>query len=64
MKYQILHDFRTSTPFEEKSSDRFKDLHKLNLLTNFDLSLTSSARGVMNNVLNVKFTTSLAMRSG
>ena len=29
MKYEILHDFRTSTPFEEKFSDRFKDLHTL-----------------------------------
>ena len=28
MKYHVLHDFVTSTPFEEKSSDHFKDLHK------------------------------------
>ena len=26
MKYYILHDFRTSTPFKEKSSDHFKEL--------------------------------------
>ena len=25
MKYHVLHDFITSTPFEEKSSDHFKD---------------------------------------
>ena len=42
MKYHILHDFRISTPFEEKSSDHFKDLHKLKLLTNFDVDLISS----------------------
>ena len=42
MKYHVLHDFITSTPFEEKSSDHFiKDLHKMELLTNFDISLTS-----------------------
>ena len=41
MKYNILHDFRTSTPFKEKSFDYFKDLHKLKLLT-FDANLTSS----------------------
>ena len=40
-KCQILHNFITSTPFKEKSSDRFKDLHKLKLLTNFDVNLTS-----------------------
>ena len=48
MKYHVLHDFRTSTPFEQKSSDHFKDLHKMELLTNFDISLTSFLRGVMN----------------
>ena len=37
MKYHILHDFRSSTPFTEKSCDHFKDLHKLELLTNFDV---------------------------
>ena len=41
MKYHVVHDFITSTPFEEKSSDHFKDLHKMELLTNFDISLTS-----------------------
>ena len=48
MKYHILHDFRTSTPYMEKSSDHFKDLHKLKLLTNLDINLTSSPGGVMN----------------
>ena len=33
MKYHISH--------EETSSDYFKDLHKVELLTNFDISLTS-----------------------
>ena len=47
MKYHVLHDFITSTPFEEKSSDH-KDLHKMELLTNFDISLTSFLGGVMN----------------
>ena len=41
MKYHVLHDFITSTHFDERPSDRFKDLHKLELLTNFDISLTS-----------------------
>ena len=48
MKYHVLHDFITSTPFEEKSSDIFEDLHKMELLTNFDISLTSFLGGVMN----------------
>ena len=48
MKYHVLHDFITSAPFEEKSSDHFKDLYKLKLLTNFDISLTSFLGGVMN----------------
>ena len=48
MKYHGFHYFITSTPFEEKSSYHFKDLHKMELLTNFDISLTSYLRGVMN----------------
>ena len=36
MKYHILHVFRTSAAFEEKSSDYFED--KLKLLTNFDIN--------------------------
>ena len=39
MKYDILH--RAFTPSEEKFADHFKDLHKLKLLTNFHVSLTS-----------------------
>ena len=34
MKYNILRHFRTSTPLKEKSSDHFKDLRKMELLTN------------------------------
>ena len=48
MKYHVLHDFITSTLFEEKSSDHFKDIYQLKLLTNFDISLTSFLGGVMN----------------
>ena len=48
MKYQVLHDFITSTSFEEKSSDHFNDLHKMELLTNFDISLMSFLGVVMN----------------
>ena len=48
MKYHVLHDLITSTPFEEKSSDHFKVRHKMELLTNFDISLTSFLGGIMN----------------
>ena len=41
MKYHVLHDFITSTPSEKKSFDSFKDLHKMELLTKFHISLTS-----------------------
>ena len=47
MKYHVLHDFITSTP-EEKSSDHFKDLYKMEFLRNLDISLTSFLGGVMN----------------
>ena len=47
MKYHVLHDFIASTPFEERSSDHFKDLHKLELLRNIDISLKSFLGGVM-----------------
>ena len=50
MKYHILHDFRTPTLFMEKSSDPFKDLKKLKLLTNFDVNLTTFLAGVVKNV--------------
>ena len=45
--------FRTTTPFKEKSSDHFKDVHKLELLTNFDFNLISSPGCVMNNVFKL-----------
>ena len=48
MKYHVLRDFLTSTPFEEKSSEHFKDPHKMEPLTNFDISLKSFLGGVMN----------------
>ena len=55
MKYHTLHDFRTSTPSKEKSSDPFKDLQKLKLLTNFGVSLTTFLGRVMNYTLNIQF---------
>ena len=55
MKYHILHDFITSTPFKEKSSDNFKDFDKLKLLTNFHFSLTSFLGGVKNSTFNTLF---------
>ena len=48
MKYHILQVFKTSIEFIKKSSDNFKDLHKMELLTNFDISLTSFLGGIMN----------------
>ena len=48
MKYHILHNFRTFTPFKETSSDHFKDLGKLEPLTDFEVNLTSCPGGVMN----------------
>ena len=53
MKYHILHDFRTFTPFKEKSSNHFKGIHKLKLPTNVDVNLTSFLGGVLNYVSNV-----------
>ena len=50
MKYHILFDFGTSSPFKEKSSHDFQDFHKLKLLTNFDVNVTSFPGGVMNNL--------------
>ena len=44
MKYHILHDFTTLTSCKGKSSGHFKDLHKLKLLTDFVVNLTSSPR--------------------
>ena len=53
MKYNILHDFRIPIPFKEKSSDHFKDLHKLKRLKYFDVHLTSFLGRVIDYVLNV-----------
>ena len=53
MEYHILHNIRTSTPFKDKSSEDFKDIHKLKLLTNFDSNLKSFLGGVAKYVLNV-----------
>ena len=56
MKYHVLHDFISSTPFEEKSSDHFNDLHKMELLTNLDISLTSFLGGTHNLELLLEMT--------
>ena len=53
MKYHILHVFRTSIEFIKKSSDHCKDIHKLKLLTSFDVNMTSFLKGVLNYVLNL-----------
>ena len=54
MKYHILHDFRTSTSSQEKFSDHIEAiLHKLKLLTYFDVNMTSVPRGIMNGTLKV-----------
>ena len=41
MKYHILRDFGTSTPFKEKSTDHFEGLHNLKLLRKSDVNLIS-----------------------
>ena len=48
MNYHIFHGVRSSTAFKEQSSHHFKYLHKLKVLKNFDVSLTSSTGEVMN----------------
>ena len=53
MKYHILHVFRTSTASKEKSSDHFKDLYNLKLLTNFDVNMASFLGRVPNYLLNL-----------
>ena len=63
MKYHILQDLRTCTPFKEKSSDYLKHFHKLKILTNFDVNLTSLLGGVIHDVLNVYLITPLTMKS-
>ena len=56
-KHHILHDFRTSTRFKERSYDHFKDLRKLKLQRIFYVDLTSFLGGVTNYRLNVLFIT-------
>ena len=41
MKYHVLNVFRTSIEFIKKSSQHFKDIYKLKLLTSFDVNMTS-----------------------
>ena len=53
MRCHILHVFKTSTAIKEKSSDHFKALDKLKLLTNSDVNTTSFLGGVPNYVLSV-----------
>ena len=53
MKYHILHVFRTSIEFINKSSDHFKDIYNLKLLTSFHVNTTSFLKGVPNYVLNL-----------
>ena len=52
MKYHILQVFKTSIEFMTKSSDHFKEIYKLKLLTSFDVYMTSFLKGVPNFVLN------------
>ena len=52
MKYHILQVFKTSIEFIKNSSDHFKDIYKLKLLTSFDVNMTSFLKGVPNYVLN------------
>ena len=53
MKYGILHDFRTSTQWKEKSSDDFKYLDKLKLLANFNVNVKSLLKRITNYEINV-----------
>ena len=46
--YHILYHFRTSTPVKGKCSCHFKDLHKMELMTNCNVNLTPFRGGVMN----------------
>ena len=48
-----VHVFRTSTAFKEKSTDHFKYIYELKLLTNFDVNMTSFLGGVPNYVSNL-----------
>ena len=51
MKYHIFQVFKTSIEFIEKSSDHFKDIYKLKVLTSFDVNMMLFLKGVPNYVL-------------
>ena len=53
MKYHIFLIFKTSIEFIKKSSDHFKDIYKLKLLTSSDVNMTTFLKGVPNYVLNL-----------
>ena len=54
MKYHIFQVFKTSIEFIKNSSDHFKDIYKLKLLTSFDVkNMTLFLKGVPNYVLNL-----------
>ena len=53
MKYHIFHVLKTSIKFIKNSSDHFKNIYKLKLLTSFDVNMTSFLKGVPNYVLNL-----------
>ena len=53
MKYHIFLVFKTSIEFIKISSDHFKDIYILKLLTSFDVNMTSFLKEVPNYVLNV-----------
>ena len=53
MKYHILKVFKTSIEFIKESSDHFKNIYKLKLLTSFDVSMTSFLKGFPNYVSNL-----------
>ena len=53
MKYHIFKFLKPSIEFIEKSSDHFKDIYKLKLLTSFDVDMTPFLKGVPNYVLNL-----------
>ena len=50
------------TPFKKKSSYHFKDLHKLKLMTNFDVNLTSSPGRGTNSAFHTFITPSNEVR--
>ena len=50
MNYHILQVFETSVEFIKKSSDHFRGIYKLKLLTSFDVNMTSFLKGVPNYV--------------